>query len=133
MSYPQGFGPQGAPSPETLRVQDAARPLFEAKGWMKLLGVLSIVGGAMYALTIVGIIFAWLPIWIGILLWKSAKAAEDAHVTGSAEQFLASQAKLKTFFTIYGVITLIGLVIAVIAIILVGGAIITEVRQGFSV
>ncbi len=135
MTYPEGFGPPTGPpsSPGMLRVQDAARPLFEAKGWMKLLAVLSIVGGALYALSIVGIIVAWLPIWIGVLLWKAAAAVENAHATGSAEEFLTSQAKLKTLFTIYGVVTLVGLILAVIAILVVGGAIITGVRQGFSV
>ncbi|GBD85522.1 hypothetical protein BMS3Abin02_01930 [bacterium BMS3Abin02] len=137
MTYPEGFEPPTrpptTPPPETIRVQDAARPLFEAKGWMKLLAVVSIGGGALYALTIVGIIFAWLPIWIGVLLWQSAGAAEDAHATGSSDRLLASQAKLKTLFTLYGIVTLVGLILAIIAIIVLGGAIITGVRQGFSV
>ncbi|NIA23934.1 MAG: hypothetical protein GWP04_00020 [Gammaproteobacteria bacterium] len=135
MTYPEGFEapsrPPATQPPGTFRVQDAAKPLFQAKGWMKLLAVLSIGGGALYALTIVGIIVAWLPIWIGVLLWQSAGAAEDAHTTGNPDRFLVSQTKLKTLFTVYGVVALVGLIVGIIALIVLGGAIIAAVRQNF--
>jgi hypothetical protein len=129
MTYPEGFGqPPSGPS-DALRVQAAARPLYESKNWLKLLGVVSIGGGVLYALTIVGIILAWLPIWIGILLWQSAKAIEDAHETGDAARFVESQAKLRTFFTIYGVATLIGLILSIVVLIVGVGLLFTAVQQ----
>lgn len=129
MTYPEGFGSPPGGSSGSMSVRDAAGPLYQSKNWLKLLGVVSIGGGVLYALTIVGIIFAWLPIWLGILLWQSAKALEDAHVTGDASRFVESQAKLRTFFTIYGVATLIGLILSIIVLIVGAGLLITAVRQ----
>ncbi len=87
------------------------RPLFESKGWMKLIGVTMIVYGALSALTIVGIIFAWLPIWVGATLLQSASAAERAHLHNDHGSLLQSMQKLRTFFTINGVLVLVGLVL----------------------
>jgi len=33
-------------------IRDLSAPLYEAKGWIKLVGVLSIVGGVLYVITI---------------------------------------------------------------------------------
>lgn len=143
MTYPEGFEPPappvvpGAPrqAADTIRVQDAATPLFEAKGWMKLFAVLAIIGGALQALTIVGILFAWLPIWMGVLLWQSADAADKAHASGNAEQFMVSQKKLKTMFTVYGIVTIIGLIIGVVVLLIFGAAMFSAIQndfQGFS-
>ena len=38
-------------------------------GWLKFLGIILIIAGGLYALTLVGIIIAWLPIWLGILIF----------------------------------------------------------------
>jgi len=84
-------------------------PLYEAKGWMKLIGIVSIIGGALYALTLVGIIIAWLPIWMGILLNKSAGLIEQAY--NSDDELILNNAlkKLKTYFIINGVLVLISI------------------------
>lgn len=95
------------------------RPLFESKGWMKLIGVTMIVYGALSALTIVGIIFAWLPIWVGATLLQSASAAERAHLRNDHGSLLQSMQKLRTFFTINGVLVLVGLVLVVGSVLLV--------------
>ena len=91
-------------------VQDLSSPIFMAKGWMKLVGVLMIIYGAIMALTIVGIIIAWLPIWMGILLFQSASTVEQAYQTGDQMALHTSLSKLKTYFTIMGVMSLLGLV-----------------------
>ena len=39
-----------------------AEKLRSMKGWLKFLGILTIIAGALQVLTIVGIVFAWLPI-----------------------------------------------------------------------
>lgn len=101
-------------------VREVATPLFMAKGWMKLLGVLMIIEGAIMVITIVGIIVCWLPIWVGILLLRSAGSIEEAQLSGDKFQLMEGMRRIKTIFTIYGVLALIGLVAIVVALFLGG-------------
>lgn len=103
-------------------VRDVSAPLYAARGWMKLLGVLMIIYGALLVLTIVGILICWLPIWIGILLLRAASSAEMAQISGDKFQLVEALSKLKTYFTIYGILALLGLVAAAIALLLGGMA-----------
>jgi len=91
-------------------VRELSIPLYQCKGWIKLVGVMFIIGGALYALTIIGVIIAWLPIWQGILLLQSAGAAEQAYQSGNRNAMIRSLSKLKTYFIIMGVLTLIGII-----------------------
>jgi hypothetical protein len=93
--------------PDAPAVKELSRPLFEAKGWMKFLGVLMIVYGALTACTIVGIIIAWLPIWLGILLFSAGSKVDAAFQGGNKADFLAGLGKLKTFFMICGIMAII--------------------------
>ena len=48
-------------------------------GWMKFIGIMTIIGGCFQALTIFGLVIAWLPIWMGVVLTKAgSKAGEYA-------------------------------------------------------
>ncbi|UCC98366.1 MAG: DUF5362 domain-containing protein [Phycisphaerales bacterium] len=96
-------------------IRELSAPLYQCKGWMKLVGVMSILGGALYALTLIGIVIAWLPIWVGILLFQSAGAIELAYQSGDRNTMARSLAKLKTYFVIMGVLTLVGIVITILA------------------
>ena len=95
-------------------------PLYACKGWLKFLGVLSILSGVLNVLTIIGIIIAWLPIWMGVLLFQAANRIESAHDSESQGVFIEGCNKLKTYFIIMGVLAVIGLVLAVI-VFLAGG------------
>jgi len=97
-------------------VRELSLPIHQSKGWMKLLGVLSIIYGAVSVFTIVGIVVAWLPIWMGVLLIQAASSVEKAQVTGEKETLVESLNKLKTYFTIQGILALIGLLFVGIAI-----------------
>jgi hypothetical protein len=104
----------GQVNDQTSVVKELIVPLYQCKGWMKLVGVMSILGGALYALSIIGIIIAWLPIWMGVLLFQSANAIELAYLGGDRNAMTRSLAKLKTYFIITGVLTLIGIVIGIL-------------------
>lgn len=101
-------------------VQKLSSPLFQAKGWMKFVGVMGIITGALQAITLVGLLWAWLPIWMGVLLMQASSAIEAAERSGSAEAFADALAKLKTYFTLMGVTMLIGLAITVLFMLLGG-------------
>jgi len=96
---------------QTSIIKELSVPLYNCKGWMKLVGVMYIIGGALQVLTIIGIVIAWLPIWIGILLFQSASAIEQAYEAGNKAAMTRSLSKLKTYFIIMGVLTLIGIII----------------------
>jgi len=98
-------------NPQTGIIREVSFPLYGCKGWMKFLGVMSIIGGALQALSIFGIIIAWLPIWTGILLFQSASAIQQAHEADSKDAMRRSLSKLKTYFIITGVLTLILIIV----------------------
>lgn len=100
----------GETDAQTGMVKELSLPLYNCKGWMKLVGVMSIISGAITALTIIGILFAWLPIWTGILLFQSANAVGQAYETDSKPAMTRSLLKLKTYFVIMGILTLIGVI-----------------------
>ncbi|MCE9614098.1 MAG: DUF5362 family protein [Lentisphaerae bacterium] len=85
-------------------------PLYRGKRWIRFVGILSIVGGALYALSIVGIIVAWLPIWMGLLLNAAAKNIEQAYESGDEIAVVTAMEKLRLYFKIMGVLALVGLV-----------------------
>jgi len=129
MSFDETY-PQPPSAPGVVRVQDAALPLYQSKGWLKLVAVLMIVGGVFYAITIVGIVIAWLPIWMGVLLWQTADNIEQARDSGNVEQFMVAQQKLKTYFTITGVTALVSIILAVLGFLMFGALIVASVREG---
>lgn len=83
---------------------------------MKLIGIMNIISGALQALTIIGIVIAWLPIWIGVLLFQSAGAIEQAYEANSKAAMMTSLSKLKTYFIIMGILTLIGIIGGLLAL-----------------
>jgi len=104
-------------------IKEVSLPVYQARGWMKLIGVLMIIGGVLYAITIVGIIIAWLPIWMGVVLYQAGSSSEQAYFNGDKFSFIRSLTQLKLYFTIMGIMTLIGIIFSGIMIVafLVGG------------
>jgi len=108
---------------ENQLIKELSVPIFQAKGWLKFIGVLFIIYGIISVITIVGIIWCWIPLWMGILLFQSGKNIETAYLNESKSNLLISLQKLKTYFVVTGVITLISIIVVIIAAIASGGAI----------
>ncbi|HVP58127.1 MAG TPA: DUF5362 family protein [bacterium] len=91
-------------------------------GWMKFLGVLSIVQGVFLVFTLWGILLCWLPIWVGLILYRAAGDADMASKGGpqSLDSFLQ---RINRYFLIQGVLTLIGIIVAIIVVMVVGMAV----------
>ena len=104
-------------------IKEVSLPIFQSKGWLKLLGVVMIIQGIFTAFTIVGIIICWLPIWLGVILFQAAGAIEGAQFNGNKEHLVLSLQKIKLYFMINGILMLIGIIIGVIFLIISGGAI----------
>ena len=114
MVYPTPNNVPPVPVPQDARmVQELSVPIYQARGWLKFLGILSIIGGVVQALTIVGILYAWLPIWMGVLMFQAGSSIDPAGQFGDKFAFLRSLSSLKTYFILQGVLTLIGIILMV--------------------
>ena len=102
------------------QIRRVAEPIQEAQMWMKLVGVLSIAQGLLAAITVVGIVVAWLPIWMGVLLFQAASRAETAYSSGDEAALIEALSKIRTYFTIVGVMTMLGLLLTLVAIFFFG-------------
>ena len=105
-----------AQNPQDL-IRAVSTPMFRTKGWLRFVGVMSIIYGILAVFTIWGILIAWLPIWMGVLLFQAAGAVEMAYTTGDQEQLVLSLDKIRLFFVLTGITTLVSVVIAVLAVI----------------
>jgi hypothetical protein len=92
-------------------------PLYQVKGWIKFAGIMTIIGGAAQVLSLWGIIIAWLPIWMGVLLVSSANLLEQAYTTKDGTVMRQSFEKLGKYFKLIGIFIVVMLVIAIIGII----------------
>ncbi len=99
------------------------QPLNEAAGWMKLLGTVSIIYGVFAALSIIGLLVAWLPIWMGILLRGAAVEAQAAYATGDELSAATAASKLQTMFKVQGIMALVGLALAAVWLVIVIAAV----------
>jgi hypothetical protein len=114
MAYPTPYTTPPVPVMQDTRlIQELSMPIYQARGWLKFLGVLSVISGIGTALSIVGILFAWLPIWMGVLMFQAGSNIDQAGQFGDRFAFLRSMGSLKTYFMLQGILTLLGIVGAV--------------------
>jgi len=83
-------------------------------GWMKFMGIMTIIGGCLQVLTIFGIVIAWLPIWMGVVLTKAGSKAGEYADKGDFTSLEGLTGRLKTYFTISGIMMIVSFAIAVI-------------------
>ncbi len=101
----------------------------QSKGWLKFIGVLTIIYGIITALTIVGILIAWLPIWMGVLLFQAGSRADSAVLTNDSSHLITMMDKLRIYFMIQGVLAIIVLAGLVIGLIVSGGTLFSVFRM----
>jgi len=106
-----------------------SRPLFEARTWMQFSGIVLILMGAACALTMWGIIICWIPIWLGVLLIKSASGMEAAHTASDPDSLLQALSRLKTGFIILGILMALELLGAVIGLFVMGGLVMAGLSE----
>jgi hypothetical protein len=98
---------------ETL-VREISQPLERAAGWIKFIGIVLIVYGVVLAISIIGLILAWLPIWLGVLLLKASNKSRFAFFSGDKNSLIDALLSLNNYFTIYGVMIIISVVIGIV-------------------
>jgi len=102
---------------ETLVINGIKQSAASLSGWLKFLGIVNIVLGALTALSIIGIIYAWLPIWIGVLLLQAGSSASNAQIGDNYPDLVIMIQKLKTFFILTAVMIIISIAIMIISLI----------------
>jgi hypothetical protein len=100
-----------------------AHEVRSTSGWVSLLGWVTLIAGIGYAVTIVGLIIAWLPMWIGISLISAGSAGKRLAETGNPEDLVTYLAKIRVYFAAIGVILAMSLVVLVGSMLLFGGTI----------
>ncbi len=84
-------------------------------GWIKFMGIMTIIGGCLQALSIVGLVIAWLPIWMGVVLTKAGSRAREYADKGDFASLEGMIGQLKTYFTISGIMIIISFAVSIIA------------------
>lgn len=93
--------------------------LNKGSGWMKFIGILSIIAGALTALSIIGIIIAWLPIWMGVVLYQAGNLASSAYLLKDENKFLESVSKIRLYFILTGITLIVGIAFSLITVLVV--------------
>ena len=104
-----------------MDIRTLSAPLYRVKGWLKFVGVMLIIDGVLLAITFVGIVVAWIPIWLGVLCFQSAGAIENANHSDSEESMMRSLSKIATAIIIVGVVNLVGIAFVIVSIFIFGG------------
>ena len=109
--YVSPVGPTGsAPSKgdDSLDFHSVA-PLYNVAGWLKLLGILNIIGGVIYCLTIIGAVIGWLPLWIGISLNNASNSLRRGYEQRRAGGVRQGMEQLALAIKIFGILALIAI------------------------
>ncbi len=99
-------------------------------GWLKFLGVVNIIMGVLVALSIVGILIAWLPIWLGVLLFQAGNQISEARISRNFYHLVEMMRKFKMYFMIQGILLLISLIFGVIGFLSFGAALFSAFSGG---
>jgi len=83
-------------------------------GWMKFIGIMTIIGGCFQALTIFGLVIAWLPIWMGVVPTKAGSKAGEYADKGDFASLEGLTGQIKTYFTVYGVLIIVAFALSII-------------------
>jgi hypothetical protein len=110
-------------------VKRLASVLASGSGWMKFLAVLMFIYGGFCILTITGIIFGWIPIWLGVVLWGAATRATQATYSGSESDLGIALDKVRFFFKLYGILFIVGFVFMLVMFVLFSAAIINGIQH----
>lgn len=125
--------PFGAPLPppnHAADIRDLSQPLASGTGWMKLVGIVSIIQGVLMCMTLIYAIVGWLPIWMGSLVLKSCSALERAQASGDPAALKEALDKLRTYFVIQGVLILVSIAFVVLVLLIFGAAMIAALKNG---
>lgn len=101
---------------QSLDIRRLVYPLYQSLLWIRLFAACLIFYGALITVTGVGVLVAWLPMWIGVILLLASKSIATAYKENDEDAFMHSISRLKTIFITLG-LSSIALIIASIYLI----------------
>lgn len=84
--------------------------------WLRFVGGAFFVMALPYAATGYGVLIAWVPVWMGVLLFQAAGALRGRE----EESLLPFMSKLRRFFVLFGILC-IALLVFTLLILALGG------------
>lgn len=90
-----------------MDVQTLLASLIKNSIWLKILGVFFIAYGVILCITIIGAVFGWLLLWLGVLLFSSAKRLDLVEEEGYPEDGIECINKISVFFKISAILSLV--------------------------
>ena len=134
---PLGQAYAGAPPPPGPMAgglsPTAVQNALSLKTWTKFIGIFSMIAGGLYCLTIVGIIFGWLPILLGYFLHKASGEIETYANTGQQPALEGAISSLRLYFMILGIMLIVWLCLVVLILIMyliIGAAMLAAIGAG---
>ena len=116
---------------DTISVKDLALKMPKPL-WLIIPAVLAILWGVVTGITIIGLIVAWIPIWLGVILFQANKALESARVSGQRNDIMTAVEKLELYFRINGILFIVIFVlfaVSMISIITMEARFLEELRR----
>lgn len=95
----------------SVQISTLIYPLYQSLFWIRLFAACLIFYGALITVTGIGVLVAWVPMWIGVLLLLTAKAISQAYTKNNEQALNLTLSRLKTIFTILG-LSSVALIIA---------------------
>ncbi len=108
-----GGPPSGAPSSRMneAMVRRLVEPLYERRRWIRLVGVMSIIGGVA---TLPALLLGLLLIFAGLAALKLAGQVERAQATGEVARLEEVNRQVAKFFHFQGVLLVVQLAVAAV-------------------
>jgi Na+-transporting methylmalonyl-CoA/oxaloacetate decarboxylase gamma subunit len=101
---------------QSLDIKRLVYPLYQSLLWIRVFAACLILYGALITVTGVGVLIAWLPMWIGVMLFLASKSIVNAYNENDEEAFVQTISRLKTIFITLG-LSSVALIIASIYLI----------------
>lgn len=117
------------PSAELTILNQIQRVSEGMSGWLKFLGIMNIISGALTALSIWGIIIAWLPIWLGVLLLQAANRINSARFTQNRSELVTMMDKLRLYFVIQGILIIVTIALVIVGVVVFSAFIMKLLQQ----
>lgn len=116
---------------------DIAAPLCAGRGWIRFVGILLLIYGVILGVSVIGLLVAWIPLWLGVLLLRAADNATAAAERNDIRALRDYITNISGFFKIAGVVFIVsfcsGLLFAFLAMFLAsvsGTAFASAVKPG---
>ena len=126
------------PSPTASSVETANstsypfQPLYDSLFFLKFLAWYFIITGGLACVTILGAIYGWLPLWIGICLKNACRDLENGYQSRNAALLHNASRNLATVAKIIAVMSMIGVAFFALYILIIIFVVIAGVIGGIA-